>query len=286
MTNTQQFDPMTYKATTRDQWDAAAQAWDTWGPTLEAWLGEATELMLDLGQLAKGSRVLDVAAGAGGQSIAAARRAGSDGRVLATDISAGILAYVQRRFSENGLANATTRATDGEDLAIEAEHFDAVISRLGLNYFPDRQRALAHMRRALRPGGRLAVVVYAAAEDNGFFSVPVSIIRRRAHLGPPLAGQPGPFSLGGPGVLAAELADAGFRDIEVRGIDAPLRLASAAECLRFERESFGALHQMLSGLPEAEREAAWAEVGEALTAFEGPAGFARPCRLLVAAGTR
>lgn len=286
MTNTQQFDPMTYKATTRDQWDAAAQAWDTWGPTLEAWLGEATELMLDLGQLAKGSRVLDVAAGAGGQSIAAARRAGSDGRVLATDISAGILAYVQRRFSENGLANATTRATDGEDLAIEAEHFDAVISRLGLNYFPDRQRALAHMRRALRPGGRLAVVVYAAAEDNGFFSVPVSIIRRRAHLGPPLAGQPGPFSLGGPGVLAAELADAGFRDIEVRGIDAPLRLASAAECLRFERESFGALHQMLSGLPEAEREAAWAEVGEALTAFEGPAGFAGPCRLLVAAGTR
>jgi hypothetical protein len=114
----------------------------------------------------------------------------------------------------------------------------------------------------------------------------VSIIRRRAHLGPPLAGQPGPFSLGGPGVLAAELADAGFRDIEVRGIDAPLRLASAAECLRFERESFGALHQMLSGLPEAEREAAWAEVGEALAAFEGPGGFAGPCRLLVAAGTR
>ena len=84
----------------------------------------------------------------------------------------------------------------------------------------------------------------------------------------------------------AELADAGFRDIEVRGIDAPLRLASAAECLRFERESFGALHQMLSGLPEAEREAAWAEVGEALTAFQGPGGFAGPCRLLVAAGTR
>jgi hypothetical protein len=64
--------------------------------------------------------------------------------------------------------------------------------------------------------------------------------------------------------------------------DAP----AAAECLRFERESFGALHQMLSGLPEAEREAAWAEVGEALTAFQGPGGFAGPCRLLVAAGTR
>ena len=286
MTTKQQFDPVTYKTTTRDQWDAAAQAWDAWGSTLEFWLGEATELMLDLGQLAKGSRVLDVAAGAGGQSVAAARRVGSDGRVLATDISAGILAYAQHRFSENGLANATTRPMDGEDLAIEAEHFDAVISRLGLIYFPDRQRALAHMRRALRPGGRLAVVVYAAAEDNGFFSVPVSIIRRRAHLGPPLAGQPGPFSLGSPGVLAAELADAGFRDIEVRDIDAPLRLASAAECLRFERESFLALDQMLARLPEAEQAAAWAEVGEALRQFEGPSGFTGPCELLVGTGTK
>ncbi len=69
-------------------------------------------------------------------------------------------------------------------------------------------------------------------------------------------------------------------------IDAPLRLPLAADCLRFERESFGALHQMLSALPEHEREAAWAEVGVALKEFEGPDGFTGPCRLLVGAGTR
>jgi len=69
-------------------------------------------------------------------------------------------------------------------------------------------------------------------------------------------------------------------------IDAPLRLPLAADCLRFERESFGALHQMLSALPEHEREAAWAEVGVALKEFEGPDGFTGPRRLLVGAGTR
>jgi hypothetical protein len=132
----------------------------------------------------------------------------------------------------------------------------------------------------------VAVGVYAPAAANGFFSVPVSIIRRAADLGPPLPGQPGPFSLGADGVLAAELAGAGFSDIEIREVDAPLRLPSAADCLRFERESFGALHQMLSGLPEPGREAAWAEVGEALRQFEDPAGFTGPCRLLVGAGTR
>ena len=286
MTTAQQFDPVAYKGTTRDQWDNAAAAWDAWGPTLEEWLDEATATMLDLAGVASGSRVLDVAAGAGGQSVAAARRAGPQGRVLATDISAGILALAQRRFDQADLANAATRVMDGENLAVAEGHYDAVISRLGLIYFPDRAAALGSARRALRPGGRLAAVVYAAAADNGFFSVPVSIIRRCAGLGPPLPGQPGPFSLGGDGVLEQELYAAGFTDVQVRVIDAPLRLPSAADCLRFERESFGALHQMLSGLPGSERQAAWDEVGAALRQFEGADGFTGPCRLLVGAGTR
>ena len=76
-----------------------------------------------------------------------------------------------------------------------------MISRVGLIYFPDRQAALAGMRRALKSGGRVAAIVYSTADRNGFFSIPVGIIRRRANLPPPLPGQPGPFSLGAPGVL-------------------------------------------------------------------------------------
>jgi hypothetical protein len=76
---TSAFDPAEYKETTRQQWQETADAWHRWGPTLEAWLGEATELMLDLARIEPGSRVLDLAAGAGGQTLAAARRAGSDG---------------------------------------------------------------------------------------------------------------------------------------------------------------------------------------------------------------
>jgi len=219
-------------------------------------------------------------------AVVAARRAGPDGRVLATDLSPVILERAQRQFELAGLTSAATRVMDGENLAVEPSSFDAVISRLGIIYLPDRAAALASARAALRPGGRLSVIVYGTGPQNGFFSVPVSIIRQAAGLGAPLPGQPGPFSLGADGVLAAELAAAGFSDIEVRSIDAPVRMPSAADCLRFERESFGALHQMLSGLAEPEREAAWAEVGTALAQFEGPAGFTGPCTLLVAAGSR
>ncbi len=242
--------------------------------------------MLDLAGVGDGSKVLDLAAGAGVQSVAAARRVGTGGRVLATDISPVILTRAQRRFELAGLGNAATRVMDGECLAVEPGYFDAVISRLGVIYFPDRAAALAGARAALGPGGRLAVIVYGTAADNGFFSVPVSVIRQAAGLGPPLPGQPGPFSLGADGALGRELAAAGFGDIEVREVDAPLRMPSAADCLRFERESFGALHQMLAGLPQAEREHAWAGVGAALAQFEGPSGFTGPCRLLIGAGSR
>lgn len=280
------FDPTQYKQTTRQQWEDAAEAWHAWGPTLEQWLGDATEAMLDAAGVARRSRVLDVAAGAGGQTLAAARRVGPDGRVVATDISPTILTYAAKAAAEAGLTTVETLEADGEALDVAESAFDAVISRVGLIYFPDQQAALASMRRALRDGGRLGAVVYSTPDRNEFFSIPVSIIRQRAQLASPAPGQPGPFSLGSPGVIEQALAEAGFADVSVETVASPLRLASAAECVRFERESFGALHQMLSGLSEAERPGVWEEIETALARFEGPDDFVGPCELLVASGRK
>jgi ubiquinone/menaquinone biosynthesis C-methylase UbiE len=281
------FDAAKFKETTRTQWESAADAWDRWGPFIGRWLGAATGAMLDMAAVGPRARVLDVAAGAGEQTLAAARRVGSRGHVLATDISPAILGYAQRVARAAGLANVETMELDGErHEALPSESFDAAISRVGLIYFPDQQRALAGIRRCLKPGGRIAAVVYSTPERNAFFSVPVGIIRRRAQLPPPLPGQPGPFSLGAEGVLAAALERAGFRGVEVRAVDSPVRLASAAECVRFERESFGALHQMMSGLSPEEREATWAEIAQALAEFERGGAFTGPCEMLVGAGVK
>lgn len=280
------FDPVAYKETTRQQWQEAAAAWHRWGPKLEGWLGEATELMLDLARIGEGSRVLDVAAGAGGQTLAAARRVGPRGAVLATDISSNILELAAHEARAGGFGNIATRVMDGENLEVEDGSFDAVISRVGLIYFPDRQRALAEMRRALRDGGRISAIVYSTPERNEFFAIPVSVIRRRAGLPAPAPGMPGPFSLGQPGVLEAAYEEAGFTDVEVRAVEAPVHFSSAAECVRFERESFGALHQMLAGLDEAGREAAWEEIESELARFESSDGFEGPCEVLVATATK
>ncbi len=281
------FDPVQYKTTTKQQWEDAADAWHRWGPTLETWLGPATEAMLDGAAINTGSQVLDVAAGAGGQSVAAARRVGPTGRVVATDISPNILTYAAKVAAEEGVTNIETLVADGEELnELPEGSFDAVISRVGLIYFPDQQAALAGMRRALRDGGRLSTIVYSTPDRNEFFSIPVSIIRNRAQLPPPQPGQPGPFSLGAAGVLESVFAEAGFRDIQVQTIPSPLELPSASDCVRFERESFGALHQMLSGLDDEGRSAAWTEIEEALAQFETDNGFVGPCELLVASATK
>jgi SAM-dependent methyltransferase len=280
------FDPIKYKQMTRDQWQTAAKAWNEWAPLLRAWLGPATEIMLDMAKVGPGHRVLDVAAGAGDQSLQTADRVGPSGHVLATDISANILDFAAENARKAGHRNIETKVLDGENLDVPAGSFDAVISRVGLIYFPDQQKALADMKRALKSGGRVAAVVYSTADNNKFFSIPVSVIRRRAKLPPPLPGQPGPFSLGGPGVLEETFKKAGFHDIDVRAVPAPVRLKSAAECVRFEKESFGALHQMLAGLDEAGREAAWQEIEQELRAFEKNGAFEGPCEMLVGVATK
>ena len=281
-----QFDPIKYKGTTREQWNNAAQAWHDWTPCLQQWLGPATQIMLDMAGVQPGSRVLDIAAGAGDQTLETARRVGPQGFVLATDLSPTILQFADANAKRHGLDNVATHVMDGEHVDVEPASFDAVISRVGLIYFPDQQAALAGMKHALRPGGHFAAIVYTTADRNAFFSIPVSIVRRRANLPPPAPGQPGPFSLGSPGVLRDALQRAGFRDVEEEVVPAPLRMKSAAECLRFEKESFGALHTMLASLSDAEKNAAWQEIEDELRRFEGANGFVGPCELLVVSGAR
>ena len=281
------FDPAAFKSTTRAQWEAAAGAWHDWGPAIEDWLGTATATMLDDAHVTSGMRVLDVAAGAGGQTLAAARRVGPSGHVLATDISPAILEFAAGEAARAGVGTVETLEADGEDLsAVRDDSYDAAISRVGLIYFPDQHRALTEIRRKLRAGGRLSAVVYSTPDRNGFFAIPVGIIRRVAGLPAPAPGLPGPFSLGAPGVAERAYEAAGLVDVTVTAVPSPVRLSSAAECVRFEQESFGALHQMLSGVDAAGRAAAWSEIDEALAQFEGPDGFVGPCEMLVVSGTR
>src|SRR5262249_36027341 len=99
------FDPAKYKETMREQWQSTAEGWHRWIPVVRAWVGDATELMLDLAQVGTGGRVLDIAAGDGDQSLLAAARVGPAGFVLATDIAPRLVALASQTAREKGLEN-------------------------------------------------------------------------------------------------------------------------------------------------------------------------------------
>ena len=195
------FDAAKYKNAQREQWNKDGAAWRRWNRTLDRWYGEVTRQMLDLARIQPGQRILDIAAGAGEPAVSAAERVGPGGYVLATDISEGIVELALQVARERGLKQLETRVMDGEKLDLPDASFDAVLCRLGLMYMPHPVTALREWGRALRPGGRVAVAVFSTADRNSWGALPASIIRRRAQLPPPVPGQPGPFSLGGPGVL-------------------------------------------------------------------------------------
>lgn len=280
------FDATEYKNAQREQWNKDGAAWRRWTPVLDSWYGEVTRQMLDLARIQPGQRILDIAAGAGEPAVSAAERVGPGGYVLATDISEGIVELALQVARERGLKQVETRAMDGEKLDLPDASFDAVLCRLGLMYMPHPVTALREWRRALKPGGRVAVGVFSTPDRNSWGAVPASIIRQRAQLQPPVPGQPGPFSLGSPGVLEDILIQAGFANSDIHAVPVPHRTTSAAEYVRVAREAFGGFNAMMANLPSTEQESVWNEVESSLRDFETPGGFEAPGECLVAAATK
>ena len=280
------FDAAKYKNAQREQWNKDGAAWRRWTPTLERWYGVATRQMLDLARIQPGQRILDVAAGAGEPAVSAAERVGPGGYVLATDISEGVVELARQVAAERGLQQIETRAMDGEKLDLPDASFDAVLCRLGLMYMPHPVTALREWRRVLRPGGRVAVAVFSTPDRNSWGALPASVIRQRAQLPPPVPGQPGPFSLGAPGLLEDLFRQAGFADPEVLAVPVPHKSASAAEYVGVTREAFGAFNAMMANLPPEERDSVWNEVEVSMRRFESPGGFEAPGECLAGAATK
>jgi SAM-dependent methyltransferase len=248
-------------------------------------LAEVTDTMLDMAGVDAGVRVLDLACGAGSQSLRAAERVGPNGRVVACDISATMLAQVRKAAKRKGLRNIETLECAAEDLPATAGPFDAAISRLGLMLFPAPKQALQAVRQVLKPNARISALVFTTPAANPFMSKPMQILLR--HAGEqPTPGKPGIFALGGPGALESLLKDSGLAAVEAKVVRAHLQLASAAEALAMMQQAFGAYRAVVADLGSKARAAAWSEVGECLRQFEDRAGFHTEFELIIGSGVR
>jgi SAM-dependent methyltransferase len=169
-----------------------------------------------------GDHVLDVGCGFGTTALAMARAVGSEGRVMALDLSEVMVARVKARADAEGLTNVIARVADVQTDALPARHFQRAVSRFGVMFFDDLTAAFANIRTSLRPGGRLVFVSWQPLASNELGSLVLKAIEPvTGPLGPPVA-RPGPYALSDGGLVRSVLADAGYTDVVLRALEAPL----------------------------------------------------------------
>lgn len=280
------FNPEQFKAGTRESWDKAAHGWNEHTPQIHQWLASPTQLMFDLAKIKPGSRVLDVAAGAGDQTLDAAQRVGPAGYVLATDISATILELAAANAQRAELTNIDTKVADAEDLGLPAASFDAAVCRLGLMFCPSPIRGLQEIHHALKPGSRACVMVFSQPEKNPCVSILLQTAFKYAGLTPGNPYQPGGlFSLSKPGYIDELFVSAGFQEVATTAMSVPFSLPSPKAYLDFIRNSASPIIHILGKLSRPARVAAWAEMEEKLGAFQTTSGWHGPNELLLTVGS-
>lgn len=270
-------------------WDKGAAGWNANAEFIHTWLQDITTAMLDTASIGPRSKVLDIAAGSGDQTLDIARRVGELGYVLATDFSDHFLTLAQNNLQAAGFHQVETRIADAQALGLAGANFDAAVCRLGLMYCTDPKAALIEARAALKPGGRFSAVVFSHPNNNPCVTMSMAIARK--HTGRPAQSSDAPiepgnlFSLGEPGLLAHLLEAAGFDDIEVQPVSAPHRLSSVAHYVDFVRSGATPIIQMLASLSSSEKNDAWADLEEQLKIFTTDTGWEGPNELLLCSAT-
>lgn len=213
--------PMTNDSgrTVADAWRESAPYWEKHGETVRTMFTPLTEALLEAANLAPGDRVLDVAGGPGEPSMAAARIVGPHGRVVHTDVAAGMVAAARREAARLGLLDRLRFAVaSGEASPFPAGAFDRVVCRLGVMFFPDVGRGLGEMLRVVRPGGRVALVVWGLKARNPYFAAASEAAARYVPSPPDAPDAPGAWRFGEPRMLAELLEAAGAVEVRERRV--------------------------------------------------------------------
>ena len=213
----QEGDDTTANAAMQRYWnEVAGPRWVGRQAAQEARNVEMLEQLLAAAAPATGERVLDIGVGTGMTTIPYARAVGLSGHVIGADISRPMLDAARRRLDEAGLKNVELILADAQVHAFEPESVDLLTSRLGVMFFADPVAAFRNLIRALRPGGRLVMAVWATIEENTHWKIPFEIAVR--HLGPPAPQPPhapGPHVFGDRDYLRSILDAAGFAAIAI-----------------------------------------------------------------------
>jgi SAM-dependent methyltransferase len=194
--------------------------------------------------------VLDIACGTGIVSRLVAALVGTKGHVVGLDFSPAMLAAARRAAAAEGL-EIEWREGSALDLPFGDASFDLVVCQMGMQFFPDRPRAVAEMHRVLAPGGRVVLSTWRGLDLHPF---PAALARAvQARTGSPALGMP--FVLGDPADLAELLHNAGFGDVSVEPVEITADYTRPDEYVALQIAASSAGIPALQGMAAADRDA-------------------------------
>ena len=279
-------DAEAYRADSRERWEGAARGWAQYREALMRDTMEVTRWMLDAAGLQPGHTVLELAAGTGDTGLMAAELVAPGGNVVITDGAEAMVAAARERAKEVGAANVELRTMEAEWIDLPAASVDAVLSRFGYMLLADPEAALRETRRVLRPGGRVALAAWDAAEHNPWLTRIGAVMIERGLMEREPPGTPGPLAFGVPGRIEELLDAAGFDDVEVQPLDLELHAESLDEWWDHAVATSGRIAGVVAGLSPAEHYKVRDAVDVAYAEFVGADGsVAIPGRALVAAAS-
>jgi SAM-dependent methyltransferase len=262
-------------------WNSAVtRPWAERHEPIDRLFARLTQAALDVAAPRPGERAIDIGCGSGTTVLELAARVGPDGHVLGADIARQSVEKARERIAAAGIRHAEVTLADVSTHRFAPDSFDLAFSRFGVMFFSDPTATFANLRSAMKPGGRLALVVFRTAQENRWSTAPAAAVR---HLLPPPAMPPGPeepgmFSWADPARVHRILEGAGFREVSLTPHDPTLPFAGpggAAEAADFAMH-FGPVARAKSIGALTEPEAVRAGLHAFFESVEGPHGIVLP----------
>jgi SAM-dependent methyltransferase len=279
--------PAIHDNKTLQEWRETARFWTKHSGTIRTMFAPLTVALIQDAGIGEGQTVLDVAGGTGEPSLTIAERVGSKGSVTCTDAVAEMVAAAETEAQRRGLTNIAFRQCVADSLPFKSNSFDAVVSRLGVMFFPDPLAALREMLRVAKPGGSLGLAVWDQSELNPFIHIVTDVMSRYVESPPANPDSPNAFRFAELGKLAGIFQLAGVDDVHERAfrfqIEAPI---SPSEYWELRSETSDTLREKLAKLSAEQVLRVRQEVLEAVGEFFPNDQMNLPAQMIIVTGKK
>lgn len=267
-------------------WSAVASAWDTYRGRLFDDVRSVSEWLVEQIDLQPGQTVLELTAGPGETGFLAAARLGPTGRLICSDFAPDMVAAARREVSERGIDNVECRVIDAQQIDLPDDSVDGVLSRFGLMLVPEQERAIAEIRRVLRPGGRCAYATWGPPDRNPWiFQIVVALLQNG--IAPPgdAFAPGGMFSLSTPERNHALAGGAGFSDVAVQELTGAMRFDGPDDYWTYITAVAGPVAELVGSLDTGQTEAVRATLEPSLAPYAHDGALELPWTAIVTRAT-